>query len=144
MPAPAGAALAIVPIMIWLETDSEYARLAAVNGLVMACVALLMISHVPTFSMKRFTVPINYVLPVLLVIGLMFAALVAAPWPTLTAVGLTYLFSIPVTVFNAYRQRRRDAEAPPPADGRKAPPPPKSDPAAAAARKSNGEAGVGH
>lgn len=143
VPAPAGAALAIVPIMIWLETDSEYARLAAVNGLVLACVALLMISHVPTFSMKRFTVPINYVLPVLLVIGLMFAALVAAPWPTLTAVGLAYLFSIPVTVFNANRQRRREAEAPPPTDDRKAPLP-EGDPAAAAVRKSNGEAGVRH
>lgn len=143
VPAPAGAALAIVPIMIWLETDSEYARLAAVNGLVLACVALLMISHVPTFSMKRFTVPINYVLPVLLVIGLMFAALVAAPWPTLTAVGLAYLFSIPVTVFNSNRQRRREAEAPPPTDDRKAAPP-EDDPAAAEVRKSNGEAGVRH
>ncbi len=143
VPAPAGAALAIVPIMIWLETGSEYARLASVNGLVMACVALLMISHVPTFSMKRFTVPINYVLPVLLVIGLMFAALVAAPWPTLTAVGLAYLFSIPVTVFNANRQRRREDEAQPPAHEPKAPPP-GDDPAAAAVRKSNGEAGVRH
>ena len=143
VPAPAGAALAIVPIMIWLETDSEYARLAAVNGLVLACVALLMISRVPTFSMKRFTVPINYVLPVLLVIGLMFAALIAAPWPTLIAVGLAYLFSIPVTVFNANRHRRREAEAPPPADDRKAPPP-GGDPAAAAVRKSNGEAGARH
>ena len=143
VPAPAGAALAIVPIMIWLETDGDYARLAVVNGLVMGCVALLMISRVPTFSMKRFTIPISYVLPVLLVIGLMFAALVSAPWPTLITIGLAYLFSIPVTVFNAYRKRRCELEGQS-AENNRGMPPPEVDPVATAVHKRNGEAGLRH
>lgn len=143
VPAPAGAALAIVPIMIWLETDGDYARLAVVNGLVMGCVALLMISRVPTFSMKRFTIPISYVLPVLLVIGLMFAALVSAPWITLIAIGLTYLFSIPVTIFNAYRKRRCEIEAQA-TENNPAVRPPELDPVSAARHERNGEAGLRH
>ena len=143
VPAPAGAALAIVPVMIWLETDSDYARLAVVNGLVMGCVALLMISRVPTFSMKRFTIPISYVLPVLLVIGLMFAALVSAPWPTLITIGLGYLFSIPVTVFNAYRKRRCEIEGQC-AENKRGMPPHEVDPVATAVHKRNGEAGLRH
>lgn len=105
VPAPAAAGLAIVPVMIWLELGTEIARLPAVNGIVVTFVALLMISRVPTLSNKRFTVPINYVLPVLLVVGLMFAALVSAPWPTLIFFGLGYLLSIPVTMFISHRQK---------------------------------------
>jgi CDP-diacylglycerol--serine O-phosphatidyltransferase len=80
------------------------------NGVVMTVVAGLMVSRVPTFSMKRFRIPHDYVIPAYLVIAVIVAFLTTAPWPTLSAIGILYLASIPVTV-RSFNRLRREAEA---------------------------------
>jgi CDP-diacylglycerol--serine O-phosphatidyltransferase len=75
----------------------------------MISVAALMVSRVPTFSMKRFRIPHNYVLPVMLGIAVVAAFLTTAPWPTLSAVGILYVASIPLTVRSFNRLRREAA-----------------------------------
>ena len=56
--------------------------------------AVMMVSKVPTFSFKKLRVRRDMVLPVLLIIGLAFAALATYPWMTLTAMGVLYLSTI--------------------------------------------------
>ncbi len=107
VPAPAGAGLAMLPAMVWLEFGFEPARLPAISLVTLAVVALLMISHIPTFSMKRFTVPHRYVLPALLLVGLCFASLVSAPWATLMTVAMLYMISLPLGVIAHRRALRR-------------------------------------
>ena len=46
-----------------------------------------MVSRVPTFSLKRFRVPREWVLPTLLAIGVAAAFLTTEPWATLLVVG---------------------------------------------------------
>jgi CDP-diacylglycerol--serine O-phosphatidyltransferase len=74
-------------------------------------IALLMISKVPTVSLKRIRVPHEWVVPTLLGIGLLAAFVTTAPWLTLTAIGVVYVGSIPLTVRSYYRLRR-SAEMP--------------------------------
>jgi CDP-diacylglycerol--serine O-phosphatidyltransferase len=76
----------------------------------MLAVALMMVSHIPTFSIKTVMVRIkpDWVLPTLIGVGLFVAALSSAPWHTLLAVGVIYLASLPVGWWSAYRLRRRD------------------------------------
>jgi CDP-diacylglycerol--serine O-phosphatidyltransferase len=69
-------------------------------------VALLMVSRVPTVSLKGIRIAHDMVVPTLLAVGVAAAALTTAPWPTLTLVGLVYLGSIPATVRTYYRLRR--------------------------------------
>jgi CDP-diacylglycerol---serine O-phosphatidyltransferase len=69
-----------------------------------------MVSRVPTFSMKRFRIPHHYVLPVMLGIAVVAAFLTTAPWPTLSAVGILYIASIPLTV-RSFNRLRREAAA---------------------------------
>jgi CDP-diacylglycerol--serine O-phosphatidyltransferase len=102
----------MLPVMVWLQMGWDAARLPLVNAAVLLGIAFLMISHVPTFSIKRFTVPHRYVLPVLLLVGLCFASFVSAPWATLIVIGAIYLTSLP---FGVVMHRRSVIRHPSPA-----------------------------
>jgi CDP-diacylglycerol--serine O-phosphatidyltransferase len=109
VPAPAGAGLVLVPLMASFEFHSDVFRSPILNGFVLAGVAALMVSRVPTFSLKRFRVPREWVLPTLIAIGAAAAFLTTEPWATLLAVGVVYLASMPVSVLQ-YARLRRAAE----------------------------------
>ncbi|HKW54000.1 MAG TPA: CDP-diacylglycerol--serine O-phosphatidyltransferase [Stellaceae bacterium] len=109
VPAPAGAGLVLIPMIFSFEFGATLARSPYVNGAVLAVVAALMVSRVPTFSFKRFRVPGHWVLPVLLIVGALAAFLTTEPWGTLLAIGALYIASIPLSI-RSYRRLRRIAE----------------------------------
>ncbi|HXQ53147.1 MAG TPA: phosphatidylcholine/phosphatidylserine synthase [Stellaceae bacterium] len=133
VPAPAAAGLVMVPMMASFEFGGTFFRAPLLNGLVLAAVAALMVSRVPTFSMKRFSVPRELVLPMLIVIGAAAAFLTTEPWATLLAVGVVYLASFPVSI-RQYLRLRRTAEEMRSATREIAPPQPEPGPEAPAAR----------
>jgi CDP-diacylglycerol---serine O-phosphatidyltransferase len=109
-PAPAGAGLIMLPMFVSFEWGEQWggwiARSPYLNGLWITGVALLMVSTIPTVSLKRIRIPHHFVMPTLLGIGVATAFLTTAPWPTLTMVGAVYIASIPLTVRASLRQRR--------------------------------------
>ncbi len=111
VPAPAAAGLVLVPMMLSFETGGGgfFAR-PSVNAVVLVAVSFLMVSKIPTFSGKRFRVPHAYVLPMLLLVGLLAAVLVTEPWATITVVCLLYAASIPLSVRAFARLKRQAAE----------------------------------
>ena len=109
-PAPAGAGVLMMPMFVSFEWGDWLARSPYLNAVWISGVALLMVSTVPTVSLKRIRIPPQMVMPTLLGVGVATAFLTSAPWPTLTCVGLVYLGSIPLTV-RAYSQLRQAAEA---------------------------------
>jgi CDP-diacylglycerol--serine O-phosphatidyltransferase len=127
-PAPAGAGLLMLPMFISFEWGDWIARSPYLNGVWITGVALLMISTVPTVSLKRIRIPPDFVVPTLLGIGLLAGLFTTAPWPTLTFIGAVYIASIPLTVRASLRLRRA-------AEARRAEPaePPAAKPVAAAA-----------
>ncbi|HEY0523195.1 MAG TPA: CDP-diacylglycerol--serine O-phosphatidyltransferase [Stellaceae bacterium] len=106
VPAPAGAALVILPMFMSFEWGDTVFRSATLNTIVLAAVGALMASRVPTLSLKRVRIRPDQILPVLIGIAIAVALLSSAPWPTLTLVGLAYLGSIPLTVRNYYRLKQ--------------------------------------
>jgi CDP-diacylglycerol--serine O-phosphatidyltransferase len=106
VPAPAGAGLALIPMFISFEAGGGFFHSPWVNAVMIAGAALLMVSRIPTFSTKKFRIHHDHVVPLLLVIGVLAAFLTTAPWPTLTAVGVAYLASIPFTYVQFNRARR--------------------------------------
>jgi CDP-diacylglycerol--serine O-phosphatidyltransferase len=115
VPAPAGAGLVLLPMMLTLEVGNGFFDGPIVNAVVLVTIALLMISRVPTFSIKQIKVKPSHRLPALLLVVLLIAALASAPLTTLICVGVIYLASIPVSVWMQMRDRRRVADAPMPA-----------------------------
>jgi CDP-diacylglycerol--serine O-phosphatidyltransferase len=110
MPAPAAAGCAIIPLLLALAFQVDWPRNWLLNAGVLIAVAFLMVSRIPTFSIKTVVVRVkpHWILPTLLGVGLLVAALSSAPWHTLLAVGVVYLASLPVGWWSAWRLRRRD------------------------------------
>lgn len=128
VPAPAGAGLALLPMMLDFQTGFAIRETPEFMAIWMVAVGLLMVSQVPTFSFKRMKVPQRMVLPTLIAAGLVIAGVVSAPWFMLALVITAYLFSIPLSVV-AYRRLVKEAgqitaAAAPPDDGAEPPPPP--------------------
>ncbi|HWB51727.1 MAG TPA: CDP-diacylglycerol--serine O-phosphatidyltransferase [Stellaceae bacterium] len=119
VPAPGGAGLVMMPMYASFEWGDWIARSPYLNAVWVAGIGLLMVSRLPTLSLKKFRVPHRYVMPTLLGVGLVAAFATTAPWPTLVAIGALYLGSIPLTIRAARSYRRggetRKAEAPAPA-----------------------------
>src|SRR5580700_4118154 len=107
VPAPGGAGLAIMPMFISFEWGDFIIRSPYFNAVWISAVALLMVSTIPTVSLKRYRIPHDWVIPTLLGIGVLAGLLTTMPWVTLTCVGIVYISSIPLTI-RAYI-RLRDA-----------------------------------
>jgi CDP-diacylglycerol---serine O-phosphatidyltransferase len=112
VPAPAGAGLALLPLMMHFQVGEGWFDKPFVGAMTMVFVAFLMVSRIPTFSAKKIHVPRGWMVPALVAVGLVFAGLINAPWATLVLLGLVYLAAIPVAVAT---QRRMKAAEPAPA-----------------------------
>jgi CDP-diacylglycerol--serine O-phosphatidyltransferase len=108
VPAPAAAGLVLLPMMASFQLDMNgFFQHPLINGIMLITVSFLMVSKIPTFSGKRFRVPHNYVLPVMLVMALVAAFLVTAPWSTITAITLIYGATIPVCAASFAKLKRQ-------------------------------------
>jgi len=94
VPVPAGAVLILMPVMIGFEFSSGFWAAPLLVGLWTVAVALLLVSRIPTFSMKVVRIPQEYIVLVLVGVGLVATLLVTATWPTLVALGLIYVGSL--------------------------------------------------
>ncbi len=106
VPAPAGGGLALLPLVFGLQSEAGIFSSPWINGAMLAIVAALMASRVPTFSFKRLTVPGRQVVFVLLGVGAFAAFLISTPWVTLGVSGLAYMASIPYASM-VYRRKER-------------------------------------
>jgi CDP-diacylglycerol--serine O-phosphatidyltransferase len=111
VPAPAGALLALIPLLVSFEADATWPRHPLVVGVVLLCVGGLMVSRLPTFSFKKGRVPRNMVLPGLLGAALVMGVLASSPWIGLSLLGLAYVCLIPFS-WLAYRRQASHDVAP--------------------------------
>ncbi len=111
VPAPAGALLALMPLMVSFEIEAAWPRHAVVVGLVLVAVGGLMVSRLPTFSFKKGRIPRHLVLPALLAAALVMGVLASAPWIALSLIGLGYLCLIPFSIISHRRQTLQDRKA---------------------------------
>jgi len=110
VPAPAGALLALMPLMLSFEIEAAWPRHAVLVGLGLVIVGGLMVSRLPTFSFKKGRVPRHLVLPLLLGAGLFMGVLASAPWIALSLLGLAYICLIPFSVLSYRRQAAQDRQ----------------------------------
>ncbi len=129
MPAPAGAIVVLLPIYAAFLGVPRSQFLTWVTLVYTLGVAWLMVSRLPVFSGKRVgtRVPPEMVGPLIIVVVLCFALLIAYPWVVLTAGTLAYLASLPFgwLSYRGYERRSREgrAEAAPAAAAQSAPAP---------------------
>ncbi len=111
VPAPAGALLALMPLMVSFEIEAAWPRHALVVGVVLVVVGGLMVSRLPTFSFKKGRVPRHLVLPALLGAALVMTVIASSPWIGLSLLGLGYMALIPFSWVAYRRQAQADRQS---------------------------------
>lgn len=113
VPAPAGAGLMLLPIMLWIASDQQWTWLRDYRFVApwAALVAFLAISSLATFSWTSLRLRRHVRFEAIVVIALLGGALLTAPFETLSAVAAIYILMIPVSVIAYGRVRRRRAAA---------------------------------
>ena len=114
MPAPAGAITVLLPIYAVFLGLPRSPILVWLTLFYTLAIALLMVSRLPVFSGKRVgtRVPTEMVGPVIVVVVLFFALLIAYPWVILTAGTLAYLAGLPFgwLSYRGYERRTREVK----------------------------------
>ncbi len=117
VPAPAGAIIVLLPLyaaFLGLPRSSFLTWAMLIYTMV---VAVLMVSRLPVFSGKRVgtRVPPEMVGPLVIVVVLFVALLIAYPWIILTAGTLAYLVSLPLgwLSYRGYKRRSGETRAEP-------------------------------
>lgn len=109
IPAPAGAGLAMLPLYLWFVTDLAILRSPWVVAPWLAAIAILMVSSFATFSWSSLKLRRNIRFEAIVVVVAVGAALISAPWQTLSAVCVTYLLTLPLSMRSYARIRRQRA-----------------------------------
>ena len=129
VPAPAGAITVLLPIYAAFLGLPRSTVPDLADARLHARIAALMVSRLPVFSGKRIgkRVPPDMVGPLVIVMVLFVALLIAYPWMILTVGTLVYLASLPFgwLSYRAYERRSREGKA------EAAPLPPATSPVAA-------------
>ncbi|WP_367132972.1 CDP-diacylglycerol--serine O-phosphatidyltransferase [Saccharothrix sp. HUAS TT1] len=111
VPAPAGGLLLLLPLIL----DEQLGRSGWWSSQVVVAVwtvavAMLLVSRIPTLSVKTIKVPPRFVAPLLVLVGLLAAAVITFPLVALSAAMLVYLAHLPYSV-RRYRWLAKHPEA---------------------------------
>ncbi len=104
VPVPASALIALFPLEIYLATDYPLFLQPLFIAPFMMGAGILAISRLPTFSLKNLQIPRKMVVPVMLLVGSIIAAMISHIWLTLSCLVLIYLAVIPFSVRHYRKQ----------------------------------------
>ncbi|MBR1398995.1 MAG: CDP-diacylglycerol--serine O-phosphatidyltransferase [Alphaproteobacteria bacterium] len=108
VPAPMAAAMAIMPLLI----SFDYPELDFILrnkyfcSFLMILVAFLMVSRIPTLSLKKTKISADWFLPLMVLLALFVSCLLTQPWLTLGLFTVTYICTIPYTIIKFIREKR--------------------------------------
>ena len=109
VPAPAGAGLVLLPMILSFQIDAPWLRSPILTGAIIFIVACLLVSRLPTYSFKTFRVRHRMVLFTMLGVGILAALSVSAPWLTLSIILAAYLISFPFAI-RSFRRLETEAD----------------------------------
>jgi len=98
VPAPAGAGLVLLPMIVSFQIGDDIARSTELVSLTMIAVATLLVSRVPTLSFKRLKVSRDWFMPTMVLVVVLVAGVFTVPWFSLTAILVLYLLSFPFSL----------------------------------------------
>jgi len=111
VPAPGGAGLALLPLMYFLEFGESVQPPTPVMSIWLIIVGGLMVSRLPTLSLKGLRVKPVWVAPIFALTVLATAGLINNTWLTLSVVGTLYIISIPLGWYTYRKREQKDANS---------------------------------
>ena len=109
VPSPAGGLLILLPLIYELSNLKINFDLRGITPYLTILVALLLVSKLPTLSLKRISISSKTTIFLLLGIGMIFIALLFYTFKTLLIFCFVYLISIPVSILIFKKQQRKNS-----------------------------------
>jgi len=106
VPSPAAAGLVLLPLILSLSNLVQFTNYAILSSVAILTTATLMVSKIPTYSLKRILIPRHYAIFLLLGIGICVSLLIFYTFETLFFSGIIYLLLIPISFFH-YRHKNK-------------------------------------
>jgi len=100
VPSPAAAGLVLLPLILNLSGLIKLDNYALISSITILTTSILMVSNLPTYSLKRIVIPRNSAIFLLLGIGVYVSLLIFYIFKTLFFTGLLYLLLIPISFFH--------------------------------------------
>ena len=97
VPSPAAAGLVLLPLILNLSGLIKLDNYAFVSTVAILTTSILMVSKLPTYSLKRIVIPRNSTIFLLLGIGIYVSLLIFYTFKTLFFTGAIYLLLIPIS-----------------------------------------------
>ena len=113
VPAPAAAAIALMPCMISFDFPeiSYIVRSHTFCASILCLVTFLMVSRIPTISTKRMKVPSYLLMPLMLIVVLFASFIITQPWLTLGLMVIGYIISLPIGIFIFLKIKKQSIKA---------------------------------
>ena len=97
VPSPAAAGLVLLPLILSLSGLFQFENYTALSSIVILTTSILMVSKIPTYSLKRILIPRNLAIFLLLGIGVYVSLIIFYTFETLFVTGLIYIILIPIS-----------------------------------------------
>jgi CDP-diacylglycerol---serine O-phosphatidyltransferase len=106
VPSPAAAGLVLLPLILNLSGLFNYQNNLGISSFAILFTSVLMVSKIPTYSLKKIIIPRNLTIFLLLGIGIYVSLLIFYTFKTLFFTGLIYVILIPISYFH-YRKNNK-------------------------------------
>ena len=100
VPSPAGAGLVLLPLILSLSGLVQFENFVILSSITILTTSILMVSKLPTYSLKRILIPRHLTIFLLLGIGIYVSLLIFYTFETLFFSGITYFVLIPISYFH--------------------------------------------
>ena len=108
VPSPAGGLLILMTLIYDLSDIVINFNLKNFTPFLTVIIAFLLVSKLPTLSLKRISISSKTTVFLLLSMGIIFIALLFYTFETLLVFGLLYLCSIPISIIIFYNQKKKN------------------------------------
>ena len=100
VPSPAAAGLVLLPLILNLSGVKQFENSAIISSIAILITSILMVSKIPTYSLKRILIPRHLTIFLLLGIGIYLSLVIFYTFETLFFSGLIYIALIPISYFH--------------------------------------------
>jgi len=111
VPSPAAAGLVLLPLILNLSNLIQFENYVVLSSIAILTTSILMVSKIPTYSLKRIIIPRHSAAFLLLGIGVYVSLIIFYTFETLFCTGLIYLMLIPISFFH-YRKLNKKSFIP--------------------------------
>ena len=106
IPAPAGGILILIPLIFELSELKLIFEINKITPFLIIIISVLMISKIPTFSLKKISIKKDYTIFIMLFIGVIIVSLIFFTFETVLFISTIYLLSLPFSVFSFYKLKK--------------------------------------